>query len=58
MGQLIMLAFGGTGAVFFGMAFASTVIKRDLSSLGKWLFIGAVMLMVAGSPTSSSVERG
>jgi modulator of FtsH protease len=46
-GQLIMLAFGGTGATFFGMAFASTVIKRDLSTLGKWLFIGAVMLMVA-----------
>jgi modulator of FtsH protease len=47
-GQLIMLAFGGTGAVFFGMAFASTVIKRDLSTMGKWLFIGAVMLMVGG----------
>ena len=47
-GQLIMLAFGGTGAVFFGMAFASTVVKRDLSNLGKWLFIGAVMLLVAG----------
>jgi len=47
-GQLIMLAFGGTGAVFFGMAFASTVVKRDLSNLGKWLFIGAVMVLVAG----------
>jgi modulator of FtsH protease len=47
-GQLIMTAFGGTAAVFFGMAFASTVVKRDLSTMGKWLFIGAVMLMVAG----------
>jgi modulator of FtsH protease len=47
-GSLIMLAFGGTSAVFFGMAFASTVIKRDLSTMGKWLFIGAVMVMVAG----------
>jgi modulator of FtsH protease len=46
--QLIMLAFGGTGVIFFGMAFASTVVKRDLSTMGKWLFIGAVMLMVAG----------
>jgi modulator of FtsH protease len=45
--SLIMMAFGGTGAIFFGMAFASTVIKRDLSTMGKWLFIGAVMLMVA-----------
>jgi modulator of FtsH protease len=47
-GSLIMLAFGGTSAVFFGMAFASTVIKRDLSTMGKWLFIGAIMVMVAG----------
>jgi modulator of FtsH protease len=47
-GSLIMLAFGGTGAIFFGMAAASSVIKRDLSTMGKWLFIGAVMLMVAG----------
>ena len=47
-GSLIMLAFGGTSAVFFGMAFASSVIKRDLSTMGKWLFIGAIIVMVAG----------
>jgi modulator of FtsH protease len=46
-GSLIMVAFAGTGAVFFGMAALSTVIKRDLSTLGKWLFIGAVMVFVA-----------
>ena len=46
-GSLIMVAFAGTGAVFFGMASLSTVIKRDLSAMGQWLFIGAVMLMVA-----------
>lgn len=45
--SLIMVAFAGTGAVFLGMAALSTVIKRDLSSLGKWLFVGAVMLLVA-----------
>jgi modulator of FtsH protease len=45
--NLIMFAFAGTGAVFLGMAALSTVIKRDLSALGKWLFIGAVMLLVA-----------
>ena len=43
---LIMVAFTGTGAVFFGMAALSSIIRRDLSSLGKWLFIGAVMLFV------------
>lgn len=45
--SLIMMAFAGTGAIFFGMATLSTVIKRDLSSMGKFLFIGAIMLMVA-----------
>ena len=45
---LIMTAFAGTGAIFLGMATLSTVIKRDLTSMGKWLFIGAIMLLVAG----------
>ncbi len=44
---LIMVAFAGTGAVFFGMATLSSIIKRDLSTMGKWLFIGAVMVFVA-----------
>jgi len=47
-GSLIMTAFAGTGAIFFGMATLSSVIKRDLSSMGKFLFIGAIMLLVAG----------
>ena len=46
--NLVMLAFAGTGAIFLGMASLSSVIKRDLSSMGKFLFIGAVMLLVAG----------
>jgi len=46
--NLIMLAFAGTGAIFLGMATLSTIIKRDLSTMGKWLFVGAIMLMVAG----------
>ncbi|MDL2339368.1 MAG: Bax inhibitor-1/YccA family protein [Pseudomonadota bacterium] len=45
---LIMMAFAGTGAIFLGMATLSTVIKRDLSSMGKFLFIGMIMLLVAG----------
>ena len=45
---LIMTAFGGTAAIFLGMASLSTVIKRDLSSMGKFLFIGVIMLIVAG----------
>jgi modulator of FtsH protease len=46
--DLIMMAFGGTAGVFFLMASLSTVIKRDLSGMGKWLTVGAVVLMVAG----------
>ena len=45
---LIMTAFAGTGIIFFGMATMSSIIKRDLTSMGKWLFIGAIMLLVAG----------
>ncbi len=43
---LIMMAFAGTGTIFLGMAVLSTVIKRDLSAMGKFLFIGAVMLLI------------
>ncbi|MCM5682360.1 Bax inhibitor-1/YccA family protein [Schlegelella sp. S2-27] len=46
--SLIMTAFAGTGLIFLGMATLSTVIKRDLSSMGKFLFIGALLLLVAG----------
>jgi modulator of FtsH protease len=45
---LIMTAFTGTGLIFLGMATLSSVIKRDLTAMGKWLFIGAIMLLVAG----------
>ena len=45
---LVMTAFAGTGVIFLGMASLSSIIKRDLSGMGKWLFIGMVMLLVAG----------
>ena len=44
--ELIMTAFGGTAGVFFVMASLASVIKRDLSGMGKWLFVGALALMV------------
>jgi modulator of FtsH protease len=46
--SLIMTAFGGTGLIFFGMASLASVIKRDLSSMGKFLFVGALVILVAG----------
>lgn len=44
--ELIMTAFAGTAGVFFVMASLASVIKRDLSGMGKWLFVGALVLMV------------
>jgi modulator of FtsH protease len=44
--ELVMTAFGGTAGVFFLMASLATVIKRDLSGMAKWLFVGAIVLMV------------
>ncbi|CAA2103788.1 Bax inhibitor-1/YccA family protein [Variovorax paradoxus] len=44
--ELIMTAFGGTAGVFFVMASLATIIKRDLSGMGKFLFVGAMVLMV------------
>lgn len=46
--NLIMTAFGGTAAVFFAMASLATVVKRDLSSMGKFLFVGVIVLLIAG----------
>ena len=36
-----------TAAIFFAMAALATVSKRDFSFLGKFLFIGLVLLIVA-----------
>jgi modulator of FtsH protease len=44
--DLVMTAFGGTAAIFALMAGLSSTIKRDLSSMGKWLTVGALLLMV------------
>ncbi len=44
--ELIMTAFAGTAGVFFVMATLASTIKRDLSGMGKWLFVGAMVLMV------------
>ena len=44
--ELIMTAMGGTAGVFFVMASLASVIKRDVSGMGKWLFVGALVVMV------------
>ncbi|MBT0571156.1 Bax inhibitor-1 family protein [Curvibacter sp. CHRR-16] len=46
--ELVFTAFLGTAGVFVAMASLATVIKRDLSGMGKWLFVGTVMLIIGG----------
>jgi FtsH-binding integral membrane protein len=46
-GQLVALAGGMTAAIFLAMAGIATVTKRDFSFLGKFLFVGLVVLIVA-----------
>ena len=46
--SLIMIAFGGTAGVFVAMASLASVIKRDLSGFAKFLFVGMIILLVAG----------
>jgi modulator of FtsH protease len=46
--SLVMMAFAGTGAIFLGMATLSSIVKRDLSGMAKFMFIGAILVLVAG----------
>ena len=46
-GSMIALAAGGTGAIFFTMATVATVSKRDFSGMGKFLFIGLIVILLA-----------
>ena len=46
-GTLIMTAFGGTATILAVMASIATVSKRDFSAMGKWLFAGVIVLLLA-----------
>lgn len=45
--QLVMMAAGGTAVTFFAMAAIATTTKRDLSAMGNFLFVGAIVIMLA-----------
>ena len=45
--QLVGLAAGGTGVILFAMATIATTTKRDFSFMGKFLFVGMIVLLVA-----------
>lgn len=46
-GTLIALAAGGTGAIFVTLAGIASTSKRDFSNLGKFLFAGMILILVA-----------
>jgi modulator of FtsH protease len=46
-GMLIATAAAGTSIIFFTLAGIATVTKRDFSFMGKFLFIGVILLIVA-----------
>ena len=46
-GQLVALSGGLTAGVFFALAAYATVSKRDFSFLGKFLFVGVILLLIA-----------
>lgn len=44
--QLIGMAAGGTGIIFFSLAGIATVTKKDFSFMGQFLMIGAVLMLI------------
>lgn len=45
-GQLVALAGGMTAVIFFALAGYATVTKKDFGFMGKFLFIGLILLVV------------
>ena len=45
--QVVGMAAGGTGVIFFGLAGVATVTKKDFSFLGNFLFVGLILLIIA-----------
>lgn len=46
-GQLVMMAAGGTAAVFFVLSGIAATTKRDFGFLNKFLLVGFVVIMLA-----------
>lgn len=46
-GNIIMLAFGGTGVIFIGLSAYALITKKDFSFLGGFLMVGFLLVLVA-----------
>jgi modulator of FtsH protease len=47
-GQLVMMAFGGTGAIFLGLSGYALTTQKDFSFLGSFLMAGIIVAFLAG----------
>ena len=45
--ELVMMAAGGTAAVFFVLAGIASTTKRDFTGMGNFLSVGAIVIMLA-----------
>lgn len=45
--QLVGYAAAGTGVIFFVMAGIATTVRKDFSFMGKFLFVGMIVLLLA-----------
>jgi modulator of FtsH protease len=46
--QLVITAFGGTGAIFLGLSAYAVTTKKDFSFLGGFLMVGILVAFLAG----------
>jgi len=46
--QLVLTAFGGTGAIFLGLSAYAVTTKKDFSFLGGFLMVGILVAFLAG----------
>ncbi|MFA9461998.1 Bax inhibitor-1/YccA family protein [Thiohalorhabdus methylotrophus] len=46
--ELILTAFGGTGAIFLGLSGYAVTTKKDFSFLGGFIFVGIMVAFLAG----------
>lgn len=47
-GSMIAMAAGGTAAIFFTLATIAATSKRDFTGIGKFLFAGLILILLAG----------
>ncbi|HET7688475.1 MAG TPA: Bax inhibitor-1/YccA family protein [Candidatus Macondimonas sp.] len=47
-GQVVMMAMGGTGAIFLGLSGYALISRRDFSFMGGFLMVGILVAFLAG----------